>query len=108
MVYRPHNEIRIVTGGGIGLLPVVADPLPGDSSSGINITRETVIGNKYFATVSGRPGKQYELKLFQNEHTGEIKGAVLLNKQDNLATLRVQMPASGNRYVEQNIEIILQ
>jgi len=102
------NEIRISTKGGINLLPVVADPLPGDSSTGINIIREIVTGNKYIATVSGRPGKQYVLKLFHQEYPGDIKGATLLGREENLLTLRVQMPSSAEHYVEQNIEITLQ
>jgi glycogen debranching enzyme len=102
------NEINISTSGGLGLLPVVAEPQPGDSSTGVNIVRELITGNKYVATVSGRPGKQYELKLFHHEQVGEIKGATLLKWEGNLATLRVQMNASAGRYTEQQIEITLQ
>src|ERR1700754_3713556 len=103
-----ENEIKISTKGGIGLLPVITDPLPGDSSTGLNITHEMITGNKYIATVSGRPGKQYELKLFHNEQTGDIKGATLLKQEPNLITLRVKMNDSSARYAEQTIEITLQ
>jgi hypothetical protein len=102
------NEIEISTRGGIGMLPVIADPQPGDSSTGVNLIEEYITGNKYIATVSGRPGKQYELKLYHDETPGNIKGATLLSNKNNLLTLRVQMPSSARSYVEQTIEITLQ
>lgn len=103
-----RNEISFVTKGGIGLLPVVAEPLPGDSSSGVNIIRETVNGNKYTATVSGRPGKQYELKLSHYENPVEVRGATVIHREANLLVLRVQIPSANSRYAEQNFEITLQ
>jgi glycogen debranching enzyme len=102
------NEIKIATSGGIGLLPVVAGPNPGDSSTGVNITREAIDGNKYIATVSGKPGSVYELNLFHHERLGEIKGATVLRQQGQLITLQVRMNDPGKRYAEQSIEITLQ
>lgn len=103
-----RNEISIVTKGGIGLLPVVAEPLPGDSSRGANIIRETISKNKYIATVSGRPGKQYELKLLHHENPVEVKGATIVRREEDQLVLQVQMAPVNDRYVEQNIEITLQ
>ena len=102
------NEIKIVTKGGIGLLPVITDPQPGDSSTGVNIVSEVLNGNKYMATVSGKPGSQYELKLYYRGNPGEIKGATWVNNSGDLHTLLVKIPSSGDRYLEQKIEITLQ
>jgi glycogen debranching enzyme len=107
-LHAGKNEIKIVTSGGVGLLPVITDPQPGDSSTGVNVIDEMVNGNKYTATVSGKPGKQYELKLYYRNMPGVIKGATVLNTHGDLTSLLVQMPSSGDRYTEQKIEITLQ
>lgn len=102
-----RNEITVATSGGIGLLPVVAHPQPGDSSTGVNIVSERIAGNKYIARISGRPGKEYELTLFHHERFGEIKGATLVKQEGSTATLRVRMNESAARYTNQTIEITL-
>jgi glycogen debranching enzyme len=102
------NEISIATKGGIGLLPVVATPRPGDSSTGVNIIREVIDGNQYLATVSGKPGKAYELQLFHREEPVAIKGASILRKEKDRLVLRVEIPVSNDKYAEKQIEINLQ
>ncbi len=105
---RPgKNEIRLNISGGIGLLPIVADPQPGDSSTGVNIISEVIAGNKYKAVLSGRPGRTYEVKLYHQDQAGEIAGARLMKNDGNISTLSFQLPASNKAYAEQTIEVTL-
>jgi glycogen debranching enzyme len=102
------SKIEIVARGGIELLPIVADPKPGDISTGANLVEEIVKGNMYRAKISGRPGTTYTLKLYCEEQPVAINGAALLDKKDKMLTLSVEMPSSATPYAERLIEITLQ
>ena len=101
-----ENIIEIETSGGIGILPVVASPQPGDLSKGIQVNSEQIKGKSYFSEVSGRPGDLYELELYSKEEIKKVSGATILNKIGDVVTIRVQMGSSQNeKYVHQTIEV---
>ncbi|MFH0759973.1 MAG: alpha-amylase family glycosyl hydrolase [Bacteroidota bacterium] len=71
---KPAKDISVVISheGGISVLPVVHHPEPGDSSTGLKIISDELIGNRYVVKVeglSGTPGKISLIKSGQiNEH----------------------------------------
>jgi hypothetical protein len=106
---KGENRIEVQTRGGLGMLPVIAMPQPGDSSKGAQIRWERIEGKKYTALVSGRPGAVYELQLYHQEPVKNITGAQIKEQQEDILILQVKM-GTGNhqKYPEQHIELELE
>ena len=101
-----ENLVEVETDGGIGILPIISFPQPGDTSTGIQVISETVLGKKYMAEVSGRPSMTYEIPLYNKEVIKKITGAKLIKKDGDITTLEIKLDSPGNqRYVNQKIEI---
>ena len=101
-----ENLVEVETDGGIGILPIISFPQPGDTSKGIQVISETVLGKKYMAEVSGRPSMTYEIPLYNKEVIKKITGAKLIKKDGDITTLEIKMDSPANqRYVNQKIEI---
>jgi glycosidase len=82
------QNIEIVHSGGIGVLPVVHHPLPGDSSKGIKILSDELIGNKYVVKVEGLSGT-----------TGEIR----INRAGNITFEKFTLPAGKEKYSRKDL-----
>jgi hypothetical protein len=103
------NIIEVRTDGGIGILPVINLPKPGDSSTGIRILSERVDGRKYTVEISGRPNALYELQLYHRDSVKNISGAELVKQAGNIFTLKVKLGGGiGNKYVNKTIIADLQ
>lgn len=103
-----ETRITIQTDGGIGMLPIVPDPQPGDSSRSLNIIAEQLRGNHYEAVVSGNAGNTYQCQLYSQKKIKRIKGAKLLKQEGQLLTLQVELGKANSKYPEMRIQIELQ
>jgi glycogen debranching enzyme len=106
---KGYNKIEVETTGGIAVLPVTTMLQPGDSSTGMQIHSEVLTGKMFTIEVSGRPGKVYELQLYNQEKIKNITGATLIKQDPGTITLQLQMVTSiGQKYGEQKVAVELQ
>ncbi|MCX6224076.1 MAG: GH116 family glycosyl hydrolase [Bacteroidia bacterium] len=78
-----HIEIR--HSGGIAVLPLVYHPAPGDSSTGLKIIRDELIGGKYTVRVEG---------------LSESKGKIRLIKSGKVIEHEFTFPQSKEKYIQ--------
>ncbi len=103
------NTIEIKTEGGIGILPVISTPKPGNRSEGVQVISENVSGKIYSAEASGRPGAVYELKLYHKEPIKKVTGAIILREEGDIITLQLKMDdEKSQKYSQQRIELELE
>jgi glycosidase/glycogen debranching enzyme len=74
--------------GGISILPLVHHPAPGDSSTGLKIISDELIGKKYVVRVEGLSGTTGEIRLIKS-------GKVIEDK--------FTFPQSKEKYVQKNL-----
>ncbi|MEP7143759.1 MAG: amylo-alpha-1,6-glucosidase [Ferruginibacter sp.] len=104
---KGNNVIEVATDGGIGLLPVTGTPEPGDSSICLQVNEERVNGKNYTVSVSGRPGKIYELQLYCPNGIKSITGATIIKVEQDMIKLKLQLNPNGNKYSNRRIVVEL-
>ncbi|MFA6483250.1 MAG: alpha-amylase family glycosyl hydrolase [Bacteroidales bacterium] len=60
------NTVEIRYHGGMSVLPLVHHPAPGDSSTGLKIISDQLIGNKYLVKVEGLSGTTGKIRLSES------------------------------------------
>lgn len=60
------SHIEVVHSGGISVLPLVYHPVPGDSSTGLKIISDELIGKKYVVKVEGLSGTPGKIRLIKS------------------------------------------
>lgn len=60
------SHIEISHSGGIGVLPQVNHPTPGDSSTGLRIISDKLIGKEYLVEVEGLSGTKGKIRLMKS------------------------------------------
>ena len=103
-----NTNIDVLTTGGIGALPLITRPEPGDSSVGIKIISEKVIGKTYSLIAEGRPGRDYEVQLYSAGKPKNVLNATLVEKNDACFILKFKLPAAAEKYARQEISIELE
>jgi len=99
-----NNIVEIETEGGVGMLPSIDLPEPGDRSKGCRIVSEAVNGRQFIAEVSGLPDTVYEVQLFHRGAVKNITGATLIKKDGDILTLAVKTATgTGNKYTRARI-----
>lgn len=92
--------------GGIGALPIVPLPAPGDSSVAARIVDEGLKGRTYALTVEGRPGSVHDIKVYARQKPASVEGAQWKGSEDNLLTLQVALPRSEKeKYTTREVRI---
>ncbi|MEO8109465.1 MAG: GH116 family glycosyl hydrolase [Ginsengibacter sp.] len=100
------NIIEVETAGGIGILPVISMPVPGDQSKGIQVVAENISAKTYSVEASGKPGAVYELQLYHKDAVKKVTGAWVLGEDGDIITLQVKMDNGANqKYIRQPIEV---
>jgi glycogen debranching enzyme len=102
---KGNTVISIDHEGGIGALPIVVMPQPGDISHGARILSEDLEGNQYKAIIEGRPGSIHTFNVIAYTKPGEVKGAILKAGKENIYTFQVDLPASGEKYISKEVRI---
>jgi glycogen debranching enzyme len=59
-------HVEVYHSGGIGVLPLVHHPAPGDSSVGLKIISDELIGKKYVVKVEGISGSKGKIRIMQS------------------------------------------
>jgi len=103
-----NNIIEIETDGGLGMLPSIDLPNPGDRSKGCRIVSEEISGRQFIAEVSGLPDTVYEVQLFHKGTVKNITGATIVKREGEVLTLRVKTGnGTGNKYTSVKIVVEL-
>jgi hypothetical protein len=82
-------RLEIFHSGGIGVLPIVHHPAPGDSSTGFKVIRDDLIGDNYVVKVEGLSGTSGRIRVIQ---AGKVVGK------------DVVLPESKEKYVRFDLE----
>ena len=103
-----ENRVEIETSGGMGILPLMAFPEPGDRSDGLQVISETARGKKLQAIVSGLPGRNGRIRVYHGSPVKKITGASVIKTDGQVSILELDLPQqAGKKYVETKIEMEL-
>ena len=103
-----NNIVEIETQGGVGMIPSIDLPNPGDRSKGCRIVSEEMNGRQFIAEVSGLPDTVYEVQLFHKGAVKNITGATIVKKDGEVLTLQVKTGnGAGNKYASVKIIVVL-
>lgn len=101
-------EVHFEHTGGIGVLPHVPEPEPGDASLGYRVIDAGLDGDAYTVTVEGRAGTTGRFRVRRFGGTVErIEGAQIAETDPNgIAAIDVAFPESGDDYARQTFTVI--
>jgi hypothetical protein len=90
----------------MSVLPVVANPKPGDPAEGLRILSTRWKGGQYLVEVEGLSGSSGELEFWSaNEGTVNPEGAVWVNRNGHLNRIRVDFKPSESKYQVQTVSV---
>ena len=93
--------------GGVGALPVVAMPEPGDSSVNLRIVAEKYNNKTLGLAIQGKAGKTGEIRIFSHFKAVSAEGAEIISQDGNIIRLQVTTPKTNERYSQQQVKIFL-
>ncbi|MBQ4913798.1 hypothetical protein J8L85_05075 [Maribacter sp. MMG018] len=96
-------EVNIVHKKGIGALPIINDPKPGDKNVGAKLIGQNLSDKTFVVEVEGIPGHTYQFKVMSNMKIKKITNAVVLSKERNEYMLEFSIPDSSKKYERQQI-----
>lgn len=100
------STIIIKHSGGIGALPVVYYPQPGDSSKGLQIIDEKCSTGSYEITVQGNAAAEKEIGIFTRQKIRSVENGVISNTEDNKVFIKVSLPGfTADNYVNTTVKI---
>lgn len=101
------SRLVVKNQGGVGALPVMAMPVPGDSSLNHRIVSEGYNNKTLSLAVQGRPGKTGEIRIFSTFKPVSAEGAKIVSHEENIIVLSVTTPSTSERYSQQQVKIFL-
>lgn len=106
------NSVVIEHSGGIGALPVIAHPIPGQASSGLKILSEAIEGKEpqiYTLTAEGTGNKEYEIKVFHAGKINKVENGELVSDTEGIAIFRINLhKVEGEKYTRQQIKVFFE
>jgi hypothetical protein len=100
---RGETEVVAEYDGGVGIVPPVAEPEPGERPSGLKVMRVTATGtNALELRVAGVGGRTYELELVTSLAAPAAAGT-RVDKTDVGYT--IEIPFDGSGYVERTVQL---
>ncbi|MCX6150917.1 MAG: GH116 family glycosyl hydrolase [Ignavibacteriales bacterium] len=99
--------VEVYHKGGIAVIPVVTNPIPGDSSRGFRIISSKIDGNDFVVSVEGKNGNQEVMQVYcpakniQSVENGEIAG-----EENGIYKIRINFVHPSGKYVNKEIKII--
>ena len=102
------SVVVIISGsGGVGVVPPVPSPEPGDSSAGFRFLGAALNGADYALDVEGKPGSTEEIgvRLLGGE-VASVSGGTLVGVDGRgVATIRVRFAPSAERHVRSRVVV---
>ncbi|MGZ3839182.1 MAG: amylo-alpha-1,6-glucosidase [Flavisolibacter sp.] len=93
--------------GGIGALPMVVLPVPGDISHGGKILSEHLQDGHYTLEMEGPQGSACSFNLVSSKVPQAIEGAQLLSSKENVYTFQVNLPANvAEKYTRKTVKLV--
>ncbi len=105
-----NHELIFEHEKGIGVIPFIPRPKPGEGSSGYKVIRDSLINNEYSILFEGRSNTQnnFQVRLF-DQMIDKIEGAELLSLQKNgVLNLKVEFPKNAGQFSQKLVTIKLQ
>lgn len=100
------SKLVVETEGGMSVLPVVADPKPGDAAEGIRILSTRLAGNRYQVEVEGKARSSGILEFWSNgQDLKDVDNARFLNKTGMIYKFAVDFEPSESKYLTKTITI---
>ena len=95
-VIQSSNTVRIRVRNDFGLSLANTLPPLGNSSRGLRITSENWSANRdsLVLAVSGTPGREYDLAVWNPSQIASVEGAELVKNDHGEAKVRVKFPAA--------------
>lgn len=103
---KAEAAVEINHTGGIGVIPHVPRPEPGEESDGFRIIKTFRDGNSYVVTLEGKQGSSavMEVRHFDRE-IGRVEGAEPGKRNGDIRELSVSFDVSGQEFVRKNVRI---
>lgn len=103
---KAEVAVEINHTGGIGVIPHVPRPEPGDEGDGFRIIKTFREGDSYVVTLEGKQGSTavMEVRHFDRE-IGRVEGAELGKRNDDIRELSVTFDVSEQEFVRKNVRI---
>lgn len=105
LVLKDHLQIILQYTGGIGVLPLVNEPLPQAANIGIKIVQQQWQKDTYKLVVEGVPGKTYQLKLYSGGPLKKVENASVKYQSLGRYLISGAIPKGKNKYGRQDIII---
>jgi hypothetical protein len=102
---KGRYTVTIRTEGGIGVLPVITPAVVNAKSKGLKILDERLEDGKLQWVAEGRPGQTYRFTVFAAQPVSNMTNARILSNDNNILTLELRMPESGEIYSKQTITV---
>ncbi len=101
--------VNFIYSGGIGVIPIVPDPQPGDESNGFRIIETAMQDHEYKIILEGRSNALEVLQIWHNDlEIKDILNAELISNEDNILKIRIQFDDRDVKYTEKKITILLE
>ncbi len=98
--------VEVYHSDGIAVLPVVTNPLPGDSAAGLRIISSEMRGNDYIVNIEGLNGKQEEIKVYcPGKNILSVENGEVAGVEGNIYKIKVNLVHPLNKYVTKEIKI---
>ena len=102
---KGKTEFMVEHSGGIGALPLVVLPNPGDTSHGVKILSEQLSGKQYTVVLEGLARSSNIFSIMSTSAPQRVEGAVLKDKKGNVYTFQADLP-EGIKYSSKTVQII--
>lgn len=101
----PETVIEITHRGGIGAVPIVDRPFPGESSKGMSLLSEKLEGRQYTALLQSNPGTKQLFKVFSLSNPKNVSGAKLLSYKAHVIEFEIEFEDQKQKYAEQLVSM---
>jgi glycogen debranching enzyme len=102
------SKLVLETEGGIGVLPVVSNPKPGDSAAGMRIISTRLSGNNYQVEVEGKANSVGFLEFWSGgQDLKEAENAIFMDHTGRIYRFKVDFGSSEAKYLVKTIIIRL-
>ena len=100
------SALAVETVSGISVLPLVANPKPGDAAEGMRIISARLIGNRYEVEVEGKAMSSGILEFWsESQDSLNAENARFFEKTGNISRFSVDFEPSELKYVHKSVTI---